>query len=533
MRRPPRVDRGQQGAALILAFLVLMVIIVVAAQVQYRASLELEHAHAFVDAARTRVLADAARQHVQALLLLDVEPEEGGEPGGDPPPGGPGPAPPDPAGTPGEEAPPAGDDDVTATTDSVLDEWMNPAALAPPIGEELQIIVEVVDEDSKLNPLGLWAADEEIAQRHREIMIRLLDKAFEGTSLDLSYGDASDVVDELDDWVEGKRGTGALDERIPEPKLKKDSALEEDEDALESSFGLDVQKVNFPLTLGELLMFSSLQPEHLWGFLEDDTFHPGLERYLTLHNHLELQAAADEEDEGVDESKFGIPDEADEEEEAQDELYADPTFNGLVNVNTAPLVVLRAMADEAISTASLEKIVEFRKLALEKLDEVEDDLGGALLDGGFEGEPSEDDEADEPSDQEKEASEYVFTDPGEVFELIEEEFHVSVNADEELVDDFLAMLGVESQVFTVKILIYDPETVDERTEEPLRRHAYRAVCWRMLASDRPRVVTLLPLEAYPEPRRLVDFEHAEAFQDALRLPPGERREAADRERGRL
>jgi len=528
MPRDPRVDRGQQGAALILAFLVLMVILVVASQVQYRASIELEHAHTFVQSARSRLLADAALRHVESLLLMDVEdPEAGGMPAGgegEDPGGLLG------AGGGGEGAP---DEEVTASTDSVLDEWMNPAALTPPIGEEMQVLVEVVDEDSKINLLALWAADEEIAERHRSILIRLFDEAFEGTSFDLSYGDASDLVDALEDWVEGKRGTGPLTERIPKPELKKDMALEADEDTLESSFGLEAQKVNFPLTLGELALFTDLAPEQLWGFVEDDEFHPGLERYLTVWNHLELQEPDEDEETGVT-SPFGIEDPAEEDDEADDEIFADPTLNGLVNVNTAPLVVLRALADDAIATASLEKIIEYRLRALEELEEAEDNLGGALLDGGFDDDAGDETEAgeDEPSDEETQASEYVFTDPEEVFDLVEQEFHVSVSADEDLVDDFLGMLGTKSQVFTVKMLVYDPQMVDERTGEPARRHAYRSICWRMLGSDRPRIVTLLPLEPYREPRRLEDFESHEDFQEAFRLPPDERREYAERQRGR-
>jgi len=79
-----RLKETFQHLHLILAFLVLMVILVVASQVQYKASLELEHAYAFVDATRARMIADATRQHAESLLLADVEEADGAGAGGAP-----------------------------------------------------------------------------------------------------------------------------------------------------------------------------------------------------------------------------------------------------------------------------------------------------------------------------------------------------------------------------------------------------------------------------------------------------------------
>jgi hypothetical protein len=520
----PREDprRGERGVSLVLAMLVLFVIAVVVTGVRYSASVELDRSRALLYETRMRWLADAARMHAQSVLLTDVEQAPEGAEGdesstatasadglfdtgssGD-----------DTGATSDEEDSAASIADTTARTDSRLDEWMNHAALAPALGQDFQVLVEVVDEDGKVNLLGLWSPDEDQREPHREIVRRLLDKAFEGTSHDFSYSDATDILDRLDDWVDGQRGTF---DPIPQPKLKPTIAqeTEDDEEGLDTEI-IDMDGKHYPLTLGELVMLDGIDPTHMRGFVEDNEFHPGLDDYLTIFSNLEVKPPP-VADELFDDSPFtqgsmfdqSLEDtgsdvtEGSEDGEPTDELMAEPTNDGLVNVNTAPWAVLRAVAPEDVPNSFIDKIVEFRL----RIDEVQEEAGlstssllGAFNDdqeGGDESDEGAEEDSNFGDEEEQDATKYVFETPDEVIGKVEEEFEIELNLDPGIVSEFITRLAVTSQVFTVKILTVDPETG--------RRASWRTTVWRMMSADRPRIVTLLPLEAYHDPRRMQDF----------------------------
>lgn len=503
----PDARRGERGVSMVLALLVLFVITVVVLEVRFSASVELDHARAALYQTRMSWLANAARLQTQSVLLSDVEQAPQGEEdesgagaaaasgslfgsgsaeGGE------------------EEENQQSIADMTARTDSRLDEWMNPAALAPALGQDFQILVEVVDEDGKINLLGLWSPDEDQRGPHREIVRRLLDKAFEGTSNDLSYIDATDILDGLDDWVDGNRGTF---DPVPKPKLKPTNEQEQEEEGegLQTSI-IDTKGTHYPLTLGELAMIEGIEPAHLNGFVEDDEFHPGLMDYLTVFSHLEIKPPPVEED-LFEDSPFtqgslfdkSLGDSDTEEgagDGASDDLMAEPTNDGLVNVNTAPHAVLLAIAPEDMPRSFIDKIVEFRL----KIDELQDEAGlssGSLLSAFDDDEGEASQTSDFGDDEEEDVVKFVFETPEEVISKVEEEFGIELILDPGVSDKFITRLTVTSQVFTIKILIVDPETG--------RRASWRTTVWRMLTADGARIITLLPLESYADPRRLKDF----------------------------
>jgi hypothetical protein len=556
-RRPAGPRRHEAGVSIVLAMLVLFVLVVVLFQVRFTASVELDQAVSFVNSARMGMLADAAFQQAQTQLLLDVDqPEEdaGGDGGSGADDAGGGPEAPggdgggaDTGGSEdgggsafggGDEGDSVGDSeeqasiaDTMASTDSLLDEWQESSALAPALGQDYTMFVEVEDEDSKVNLLGLWNPDEEVADRQREVVRVLLDKAFEGTSRDLSYIDCNDMLDNLDDWVAGNRGSF---DPVPVPKLKKTNQEEEETEGELDTTVLDEAANNFPLTLGELADIEGFTGERLSGFVEDDVFYPGLERYLTLFSNLELKpeppatedpfggspftegslfdkppagssppAAGDGGDTGEGEEGSGSSDE---------EESFDPTNDGLVNANTAPLVVLRALAPEDIPTSFLEKIVEYRQEIVRLQSEgALTDSGGSLFDDapGTSGEDSEgeDDGSSDSSDssgglgdddEDENIVDYVFTTGEEVVDKVEEKYKFSLNLDPGIKEDFTTLLTTTSNVFTIKILILDTVTK--------RRASYRGMVWRMTGGDSPpSVVTIMPLEPAYDPRRLKDF----------------------------
>src|SRR5262245_40931761 len=230
-RRPlpaasPDRRRGERGVSILLAMLVLFVLVVVIFQVKFDATVELDQARATVENARMAHVADAAFQQARSALLMDIEQassDKGGA-GSDPSGGGGGGSPfglggggsedegsgdthgDDSGGSGGDSSEDGSGDssgkgtgadvsDVIARTDSKLDDWQDSVALQPPVGNDFTLWVEVVDEDSKINLLGLWTPDETERAKQHEIVRNLLDKAFEGTSLDLSWTDATEILD--------------------------------------------------------------------------------------------------------------------------------------------------------------------------------------------------------------------------------------------------------------------------------------------------------------------------------------------------
>jgi hypothetical protein len=482
----------EAGVVIILAMLVLFVLLVVVYQVFMTAEVELEQANQRVVRAQHRILAEACSLTAQSALLIDLEDAAEGEEeagaGGDASAGGFGSD-----GGFGEED--GGEEgatsaaEVVAATDSGLDEWADPAAIAPPLGEGLTLFIEIVDEDSKINLLGLWCEDEERQEEWREIFSRLLDEAFEGTSYDLSLSNSLDLIDDLDEWVEGDREL--LGRREP-PELKRTDAEDAQADEVDTDI-IENDKVHFPLSLSELLLISEeLAPSHLDGFVEDDVYYPGLREMLTVWTHLELKEPAEMEDDDNPflNSPLGAPgDEQDQQEEDSGELAASSTAaNGQINCNTAPLAVLRALAHEDIPTSFLEKVVEFR----EKLQTVRDELESG---DRFDWEEDPDDPEAGELDEDDPAF-YVFQDVDELFDKVSEEWDLSVFTDEAEKQLFLGRMGVVSEVFTVKILIED--------EDSGRRSTYRTVIWRVDAEE-PRCVVLRPLEAYGDTRRKNDY----------------------------
>jgi type II secretory pathway component PulK len=536
-RRPARRDprRGERGVSIVLAMLVLFVLMVVVFEVKFDATVELDHARATVETARMRYIADAAFQQARSALLMDVEAAAGEESGGA---GGAGAGdglssdtgdasgPMGPAGDgggggggsdgeeggEGKDAAGAGNDitDLIARTDSLLDDWQDSVALAPPLGNDYTLFVEVEDEDSKINLLGLWTDDLERREQHREVVRRLLDKLFEGTSFDLSFTDATELLDNLDDWVKGDRGSF---DPVPKPPLKPGNAEEEAAaDELEGS-SLDEEERNFPLTLGELLLIEGVEPEHLAGFVEDGEFHPGFASCLTVWSQLELKPEPPVEDEysgspftqgslfdeSLEDGSSGEGDDAGGEEGAGEDEAASvwPTNDGLVNVNTAPLAVLRALAPDEIPTSFLEHLVEYRERIRELRKEGK--LYGS--DSLFGDPPSEEGEGDGGGlfgdEDDDDPTKYVFDTIEDIIPKVEEEFGIELKVEPDIEAEFTSALAVTSQVFTIKVLVWDQKT-DRRT-------SWRSVVWRMVGLEAPVCLTLVPLEPFHDPRRLKDF----------------------------
>lgn len=514
--------RGERGVSLILAMLVLFVLAVLVVEIGYSAQVELDHAKAFVNSRAMDALADAARRQAETTLIMDVEQgleTSGGGDGGGGDAFGAGAAAPGGTGDPEDEESEEEQSiaDTTARTDSRLDEWNDPLSMAPSFGGgTYSVYVEVEEEDGKINLLGLWSPEDSQRDAQKLVMRTLLDKVFEGTSLDISFADATSILDKLDDWVRGHRGNF---DGIPLPPLKRTMAEDEaaEGDQLDAEV-LDNPERHLPLTLGELAMIDGFRREHLTGFVEYDEFHPGLDRYLTLWTQLELRPAPPEVDpfggspftnftQGslFDKSLGDTGPEESAESEEPDELLLEPTNDGLVNVNSAPLVVLRALAPPDIPNSFLERVEEFRK----RIEELRDEGALSASESLFADSPGGEGEQEGSGSDDEDITKYVFEMPDEVVSKVEEHFSFTLGLDPTVQNTFVERLGVTSQVFTLKILVYSLVQNEKtgRTEFGQRR-SYRTVVWRMVTAEGARTLTLVPMETYPDTRRLEDFGDA-------------------------
>jgi uncharacterized membrane protein YgcG len=588
-RRPSaafRARRGERGVSIVLAMLVLFVILVVVVQVNYDAHVEMDQAWTTVDTTKMRMMADAALQQAESSLLMDIENAQqsssgdsaGGSSAGMLDPGGGSNGSSGAGGDQGDgstDGSGTGSDvsDVIARTDSKLDDWQDSVSLQPPIGNDYTLWVEVEDEDSKINLLGLWSTDTNQREPLREIIRNLMDHAFEGTSLDLSFTDATEILDKLDDWVKGNRGSF---DPIPRPPLKKSNA--EDQAAAgsldaASTATLDDGEHDYPLTLHELLMVEGLKPEQMSGFVEDDVFHPGLESYLTVWSNLEVKPAPPSTDDPFSGSPFtqgslfdkpppdsggtsgsskgsasggssgsggtggtGGEGGAGSDAGTGDSTASDilPTNNGLVNINTCSLAVLRAIAPDDIPTSFLERIVEYRDniLRLRQAGKIggpkslfDDPTGSSSSkssssknSSSSSSSSSSSDNSDGKSDagagsdaeqDDDDPTKYVFEKPEDVIPKIEQEYGIVLKVDPEVETTFVGRLAVTSQVFTVKVLVRDAKTG--------RRTSWRSVVWRQQAGEKTLMVPLVELEPYYEARRLKDFPQDMAEQSGDRF----------------
>lgn len=254
-RRAENHSLHERGVALVLCFLVILILICVIASlvtvsnVDYSLSVNAQHALQAEAAER------AAFAKAEALLLLDLSQHEGsapadptvgvadaagstdtaqplaipaatasmagpdGNPAGSDSPGASAQA--SGLGPPDDSAAPAtvpvsneSDTAVPAAVDSWLDAWADASLTRIECGE-VTARIAIVDEDSKLNLLGLLVEDAAEHERNRDRLVRLLDHLREGMALDVSSSEARSIVNGITGLLRGERES----ERRPRPEF--------------------------------------------------------------------------------------------------------------------------------------------------------------------------------------------------------------------------------------------------------------------------------------------------------------------------
>jgi hypothetical protein len=241
--------------------------------------------------------------------------------------------------------------------------------------------------------------------------------------------------------------------------------------------------------------------------------------YITIYSNLVMDPLiGDEEDEDDNSDPFtdeeedeydSTPGEGEGGEDGESEPEAVETNNGQVNVNTAPLPVLKALMEERdLSYSVIDEVGEYRNLALEAYERSLEEDDWSLDDSdesdeeGEEGEGEQGEGNDEYDDEEEE--DFIFRDPLEVFDRVEEYNNTDFNLDKDVEAEFTSLLSVTSNVFTIYIKVLLPESQAFKT--------YRAVVWRRSGSTGEsetemtgssevggQIVVLVPLEEYNHP----------------------------------
>jgi type II secretory pathway component PulK len=541
---------AERGAILILVMLVLLVLSTVVLQIWFSADVDRQIALYQKTYFPIRQAANGAFMKACSTLNQDMQQggssdEEGdstsgGDDGGDLGDGGDG------SGDPGSGDPGlgdggdgggdggglgfGGDDAGNSNVDSLIDSWARPGEIALAFSSGVEVEVIIRDEDAKFNILAILSKDEEFREKSMERLVRVIDLFREGMKGDLGRGDALDIANSLKEWMKGER----KETHFPRPMVKTGEKDEERDRIGDDS-------IDFPLTMEELVMCDSITKDTLFGYIDNRVRIPGLIEYITVYSNLVMdEVKKDQEDDdspGGDESDpfdgssddDAFQDTPDDEDGEGEEEVATETNNGLINVNTAPLPVLKALMDnDELSYAIIDEIGEFRDKAVEKyLDELED-LDWDDQDARRSFFNREDDEDEEDGEDKDDASkfsdddedeDFIFKDPYEIFERVEEYFDTTFDVSKDAQAEFASLLTVKSNVFTVYIRVKTSEGRDSQT--------YRAVVWRRGSEgggstsmspgdggdpsdaggtyttsgseEEAQIITLVPLEPYPHP----------------------------------
>ncbi|MDP6519162.1 MAG: type II secretion system protein GspK [Planctomycetota bacterium] len=458
---PARPER--RGAALLLSLIVLFVLVAIVFQISIGTGTDARVARNDVGLATMDLACESALLEVVEMLKADA-PAAGGE-------GGAGAG-----GLPGM----GGGDDLSAgeggeggeeggSVDSKQDQWGQPQRTQI---NEIDLRILIQDEESKYNLLNMLRDDEGEAEKAHERVVEILDLCRAGTSEDIDSSTAREMADAMREHMRDR--TQSI---LPKPKQLSD--VEGDEER------------GLPMGLREFVVVDPFHEGHFRDYLDEDGLPVhSIGSFLTVWTCLSTDPPLPQTE---------SPD-ADSGDRTADEAGATSFVTGpgiVVNINTAPLAVLRAlMPDHAVDPRLWDDLLEYRNL------EEED------------GDPDADPVLDEFGEEQFEKR--VFDSLDELEEL----YPFTQLGDAER-RELEAMLTVESSVFSVFITARrstGPEeaamaaTSRREQEQQERRGAglertVRAILWRRAAEEEEtEIIPLLRWEVLDyAPYEVLDF----------------------------
>lgn len=460
--RHQQASESKRGAALLLAFLVLIVIIAIVYQIYTVTQSDAritrnEITRSQMDMALASVMLQVSEDLAEdGRAALATEGDGAGDaalPAGgsaDPAAGG---------GVDGDEAgePPRNPD----TVDSMMDAWYTPQSTN---FEDIQIRIMIRDENSKYNILNMLNEDEELAAEAFDIVVRILDKARGDTDYDIDSSEAEQMATAMRDHMIDRTSSD-----LPRPMMLTSDTEDEDK--------------ALPLSFAEFRALEPFSDIHFEDFFDSsDTRIHGIQSFLTIYTSPAI---------GTEEIGEGLP---------------DGTGGFAVNLNTAPLAVLSSMTEgREISYRLWDEILEYRNME-EEPEEIEDEEGVEDV---------------EPEPTLDEYGEEIL--PKQIFDSLdelEEVFEFKGMLDPEK-DQVLEHLQVTSDVFEIVLAarITTASDAEERLEFESRREQEeyfrsgkhlvriaRTVVWRRESEEDIVMTPLVPWEIIDSaPLQVLDY----------------------------
>ncbi|MBM3987913.1 MAG: general secretion pathway protein GspK [Planctomycetes bacterium] len=471
--RSANARRPRKGSALLMAFLMIILLYAIVFQLSYGTKADLRVTENDVTITQMDMAIESALQEVYDSLAQDAAASEGGgEAAG-------GMAPPTGGGAPGAGG--DGQQGQNQPADSRMDSWGRPQRST--IGDiELRILVQ--DEDGKLNVLQLLFEDEEESEKALERVARLIDFFRDGSTVDVDRSEAVRIAQAMREHLRNRLNSVL-------PRAKQMSDLE------------DNRERALPMTLKEFEVLKRFEPSLFRDFRDErgEIVH-SLGSYLSVWTSVQ-QGSSQEDATGagaLEAQKDPNGAGAGGQGSGQDN---DPNWGVCVNVNTAPVAVLKALVDDrTVAPRFWDSVVEYRNL--EKQDEE-----------GAEG------ETEEAEPQLDEYGEEVVE--REIFDTMEEVEDVDgwERLDDGAKDDLRSLLCVRSHVFSIYITarrktgasddfggtlgVPRPgEREDERGKGLVR--TVRSVVWRKTDGETTQIVPLVRWEVLDyTPFEVIDF----------------------------
>ncbi len=197
LRRTRIPQHGRGGAALLLAVLLLLVLVAIVFQINVSTSTQARVGRNEIGLATMDMAIESALLEVSDKLKIDAEGASDSQ--GSQQPAGGGAA----GGIPGSDPAAGGGQgqnsgDNAAACDSRRDEWARPARTEI---NEIKLRILIQDEDSKLNVLSMLTSDEKEAKAAFDRVVRVLDLCREGTRVDIDSSDAEEMAQAMLDYM--------------------------------------------------------------------------------------------------------------------------------------------------------------------------------------------------------------------------------------------------------------------------------------------------------------------------------------------
>jgi hypothetical protein len=453
-----------------MAFLMIILLYAIVFQLSFGTKADLRVTENDVITTQMDMAIESALQEVFDRLKQDAEAAassqtSGGNMGGDPSAAGAGAA--------------AGGQEQTPASDSREDSWGRPQRST--IGEiELRVLVQ--DEDSKINLLQMLVEDEELRDEAFERVVRVIDMCRDGSTVDIDRSDAIRIAESIREHL-SHRDQSVL----ARPKLASDDEEQRD--------------LGMPLTFKEFEVLERLD-ERLFRDFRDERGYivHSLGSYLTVWTCVTRGPNASDETESG--SGGGSNDQANAGGNPGGQPGAgdgagsagEPSWGVCVNVNTAPVGVLKALVDDRkINSRFWDAVVEYRNL------EEKEKLSG---DGSEEEETAKEPTLDEYGNE-------VVT--RQFFDSLDELSEVDgyERLGDEEKDQLSQLLSTQSHVFSIFVTARKKTGTEEdfggvlgaerqHEREDLQRkgqvRTVRSVVWRYKNGDEVRIVPIVRWE---------------------------------------